>query len=309
MRRRMPVTFWTFSICTLALAGFMPFAGFWSKDEILAGAGQLGGQGNYKLMLWMGTLGALCTAAYMGRVMWYAFWGEPRGKSAEHELHENGPRITVPLVVLAGLATVAGLANLPRKLFGWQPGGFALRFEHYVEPTGAYFPSGTDALFRHPEFSPTTAIVSTLVVVLGFLFAYLWYWREMGPHGITRRNGLARFGYSVLVNKYYLDWLYTDVIVAGIKGPIARAAYWFNQNVLDGIVDGAGTWARQAGNWVYRYIDQDVIDGTVNGSGLVAEGAGEGLRQQQTGKVQAYGAYLFGGAAVLAIIFVIVVST
>jgi NADH-quinone oxidoreductase subunit L len=123
----------------------------------------------------------------------------------------------------------------------------------------------------------------------------------------TRRNALARAGYSFLWNKYYLDHLYERVIIAGIKGPIARAAYWINQNVLDGIVNGAGIGAREGGRWVYRNVDQRVVDGIVNGTGLASESTGEGLRPLQSGKVSQYGALLFAAAGVGALILVLVV--
>jgi len=111
----------------------------------------------------------------------------------------------------------------------------------------------------------------------------------------------------VLVEKYYFDWLYTGVIAGAVKGPIARAAYWFNQKVLDGIVDGAGTSAVVGGRWVYDKIDQAVIDGAINGSGAAAEHSGQGLRRMQTGRVQQYAALLFAGAALLAGIFIVVI--
>ena len=102
------------------------------------------------------------------------------------------------------------------------------------------------------------------------------------------------WGYTFLLNKYYLDDLYEKVIVHGIAGPIARAAYWFNQHVIDGVVNGVGIGGRKAGGWVYRNIDQRVVDGAVNGSGAVARGAGGALRPVQSGKVNQYGALLFG---------------
>ena len=113
------------------------------------------------------------------------------------------------------------------------------RFEHFIEPTGLYFPSA-DNNFSHPEFVPWIALVSMLALVVGAGSAYLWYWKGKGPHGITERNKLARTGYKVLENKYYLDWLYTDVIVGFVKGPFAKATNWFNQNILDGIVNAVG---------------------------------------------------------------------
>ena len=305
LRKVMPWTFWTFVVGTAALVAVPPFAGFWSKDEILASASQLGGDGGYPLMLIMGTVGAALTGAYMTRAIWYVFFGERRGASATHDMHENGPRIVIPLVVLAGFATIAGFANIPNTgALSWVPDGFALRFEHYIEPTGAYFPGGLET-FHHPEFNIILAIVSTLVGLTGVLGAYLWYFKDLGPHGITERNKVARGGYKVLQNKYGLDILYVDIIAGAVKGPIAKTANWFNQRVLDGVVNGVAAGVRQTGQWVYKHIDQGVVDTLVNGTGASAEASGEVLRKAQTGKVQAYGAYLFIGAAVLVAIFVI----
>ena len=309
MRKRMPITHATFVVGMLALMGFpLITAGFWSKDEILAGAHLLGGDGGYKFAVIMGLVGAVCTCAYMTRAYYYVFMGEPRGKSAEHELHENGPRITVPLMILAAGSIVVGYANLPEKIFGiGVPDSLSLRFEHFIEPTGVYFPSA-DNNFSHPEFVPWIALVSGLALIIGVGSAYLWYWKGKGPHGITERNKVARAGYKVLENKYYLDWLYTDVIVGFIKGPFARATNWFNQNILDGIVNAVGKGARIAGGFVYNRIDQGVVDTVVNASGAGAELSGQAASKAQTGKVQAYAAYLFLGATILAAIFVVVAS-
>ncbi len=309
MRKTMPWTFRTFLVGTAALMG-LPFitAGFWSKDEILAGAHQLGGDGGYRLMLIMGLMGAVCTCAYMTRAIWYVFFGEARGKSAEHQLHENGPRIVVPLMILAVGSITVGWLNLPKKIFGIELGeSLTLRFEHFVEPTGAYFPGKANG-FTHPEFVPWIAFASIAAIIIGAGSAYLWYFKGKGPHGITERNKIARTGYRVLENKYYLDWLYTDVIVGFVKGPFARATNWFNQHILDGIVNSVGKGARQAGGFVYNRIDQGVVDTLVNGSGMAAEGSGSVLRKSQNGKVQWYAAYLFLGATILAAIFVVVAS-
>ena len=304
MKRFMPKTYVTFVICTGALIGLFPLAGFWSKDEILASAGQLGA--NYTAFAVVGTIGAFMTAAYMTRCVYLTFFGEPRGHAADphHPPHESGPRIIVPLYILSGLAIVAGLANLPE--FSWLPSGLALRFEHFYEPKGGYFPSAL-ATFAHPEFSLTTAVVSSAIGLLGIGLAYAWYFRGLGPHGITERSKLARAGHRFLVEKYYFDRLYTDIIVGSVKGPIAKAAYWFNQKGLDGVVNGAGAGAVAGGRWIYDHIDQGVIDGAVNGSGAAAEGSGQGLRQMQTGRVQQYAALLFAGAALLAGIFIVVI--
>jgi NADH-quinone oxidoreductase subunit L len=309
MKRFMPRTYWTFLICTGALIGLFPLAGFWSKDEILAGASQLGGDGSYTAFLVVGSLGALMTAAYMTRCVYLTFHGEPRGHAADphHPPHESGPRIVVPLYILSGLAIVAGLTNLPNSgALEFIPDSLALRFEHFYEPKGEYFPAVLDS-FQHPEFDLGIALVSTIIGIVGIGLAYAWYFRGLGPHGLTSRNRLARAGHRVLVEKYYFDHLYSGVIAEGVKGPIARAAYWFNQKVLDGVVDGAGTGAVKGGRWVYDKIDQAVIDGAVNGSGAAAEGSGQGLRRIQTGRVQQYAALLFAGAALLAGVFIVVI--
>ena len=304
MRKFMPKTYVTFLICTGALVGLFPLAGFWSKDEILAGAGQLGT--GYTAFAVVGTLGALMTAAYMTRCVYLTFFGEPHGHAADpnHPPHESGPRIVVPLYILSGMAIVAGVVNLPA--FSWLPSDWALRFEHFYEPKGEYFPSAL-ATFAHPEFSLTTAVVSSAIGLLGIGLAYAWYFRGRGPHGITARSKLARAGHRALVEKYYLDRLYTDIIVGSVKGPIAKAAYWFNQKAIDGVANGLGAGAAAGGRWVYDHIDQGVIDGAVNGSGAAAEGSGQGLRKLQTGRVQEYAALFFAGAALIAGIFIVII--
>jgi NADH-quinone oxidoreductase subunit L len=308
MKRFMPKTYWTFVICTLALIGIFPLAGFWSKDEILAGAEQLGD--GYTAFLVVGLVGAFMTAAYMTRCVYLTFHGEPRGHAAdaEHPPHESGPRIVYPLFILAGMAVLAGFTNLPNtRALSWVPDGWALRFEHFYEPKGDYFPSALST-FHHPEFNIGIAVISTVIGLAGIGLAAAWYFKGLGPHGITERNRLAKAGHNVLVNKYYLDRLYTDIIVGAVKGPIARAAYWFNQRGLDGVVNGVGSSAVKSGRWVYDKIDQGVVDGLVNASGAAASGSGGGLRAViQTGRVQQYAALFFFAAAAFAAILIIVI--
>jgi len=296
LRRHMPVTHWTFLICTLALAGIFPFAGFWSKDEILAGAAAGQGAGAYYLMLGMGLLTALLTAAYMGRAYLMTFWGKFRGEGTPHE----SPRImTVPLIILSVFAVGAGLLNFPFKTplvpYHW--------FEDMVQPTFA-FPSDLEVA----SFSPVIALVSVALAALGFALAWLYYQRDLGPHGLTERSPLAAWGYKVLENKLYLDTLYTGIITAWVRGPAARAANWFNGAVIDRVVDSAGVGSRELGGATYRYVDQGVVDTVVNASGAASESSGSLLRRIQTGKVQQYAALLFGGAVLLVIVFIIFTS-
>jgi NADH-quinone oxidoreductase subunit L len=319
LRKYMPITFWTFIIGTLALVGFFPFAGFWSKDEILANADANG-------FIWfavIGFIGAFLTAAYMTRCVYLTFFGEYRGGHAssdeadlEHETHvtahevevehaeehahagphESGPLLTVPLIILAVLSTVAGFLN-------WAAWPFhSEKFSEWFEPT-----TGQPEL-EHATFAYGKAILSVCLVAgaIGLVY-YLMANSFAFLKGLTERSKVARAGYLFLVNKYYLDYLYENIIVAGISGPIARGAYWFNQNVIDAIVNQTATTTREVGNFVYKRVDQGLVDRGVNSAGEAAEDAGGVLRLLQSGKVQQYGALLFGAAAIGALTLVIFV--
>jgi NADH-quinone oxidoreductase subunit L len=291
LRKYMPRTYRTFMICTGALIGIFPLAGFWSKDEIIAGARQNG----YQAMVVFGIIGAFLTAAYMTRCVYLTFFGEPRGAAKEHEhhLHESGPRIVVPLIILASFAVVAGFVNLPA--FSRLPDDWALWFERHVQPTAApYFPEVPEV-----HFNLSIPLIVTPISVIGIALAYA-YWFRGAFHDITERNRIAMAGYTLLENKYYFDALYSGVIMETVKGPVARAAYWINQNVIDGVLNGAAFLARRLGDFMYDTVDQKGVDGAVNGSGVISSASGQLLRRMQTGKVQQYGALLFGGAVVLA---------
>ena len=308
--------------------------------------GGTGGNGAYTFHLLMGMFGAALTAAYMTRCVYLTFHGEYRGGHAHHDdhapahvaddgdhdhahvvddggdavaahhgdPHESGPRILVPLYILSGLAIVAGFVNLP---VGFQLVGdsWTERFGHFVEPTGSsYFPG-----ISHATPSWSLAVVSSLVALAGAGAAFYYYFVKVDrlsketnqsltglPDGLSKSNGLARTGHKVLVNKYYLDHLYTGVIVGFTKGPLARAANWVNQNVLDRAVDSAAETAVLVGRHVYEAVDQSVIDGFVDGSGRISDATGEELRHINSGKVQNYAAILFAAAALLAGTFVII---
>ena len=162
----------------------------------------------------------------------------------------------------------------------------------------------------HAEFKWSKAMISIAIVAFGALVSA---WLCVGVFGdrrnpfkgLTQRNKLAGADHRFLVNKYYLDDLYEKVIVRGVAHPIAKGAYWINQNVIDGVVDGAGRRGRSTGEWVYRNIDQRVVDGAVNASGTVASEGGHALQPVQSGKVNQYGALLFAAATVGAIVLII----
>jgi NADH-quinone oxidoreductase subunit L len=148
------------------------------------------------------------------------------------------------------------------------------------------------------------AVGTSLVALVGLGLAVAWWFKgiRFGLDGLSRRNKLAGAGYRLLEQKYYLDVLYERIIVRGIKGPIAAAAYWFNQNVLDGIVNGTAWGAKRVAAFTYDVVDQEGIDGVVNGVGAGAGGLGRGFKSLASGKVQQYAAYLLGGAAAGALV-------
>ena len=288
LRTSMPVTFWTFIVGSVALAGIFPFAGFWSKDEILATAGETG----FDFFLYVGLAGAIMTAAYMTRCVYLTFFGEYRGS---HQPHESDRLITGPLVVLAVFSVLAGLVNA--TWWGIE------KFTEWVEPTTFHPP------VVHADFSLVTAMISVGLAGFGIgVAAYLFFREEeLGQfRGLTARNPWARGGYTILVNKYYLDHLYTGVVVGGIKGPVARASYWINQHVIDGVVNGTGRGARAAARFVYDIVDQRSIDGTYDEIARETGGAGGLLRRLQSGLVQRYALGLFASVLVLAVILLIV---
>ncbi len=319
LKKWMPHTYRTFVVASLALAGVFPLAGFWSKDEILSGTGGwglfggTGGNGSYTFMLVMGTFGAALTGAYMTRVIYLTFHGEFRGHGTPHE---NGRRIIVPLYVLATVALLGGLVNLPPGFITGNHSSWQERFGHYVEPVAGYFPH-----IAHATPSYSLAIASSLVAFAGIGYAYWYYFVKLDnlakatgesltelPDGFVAKSGVARAGHTLLVQKYYLDHLYTDIIAGTTKGAIARAANWVNQNVIDGTVDLVGRTSVKAGRFTYDKIDQPIIDGIVNASGSASNAAGDGFRIVQTGKIQQYAALLFAGAALLGGVLVIVLS-
>jgi NADH-quinone oxidoreductase subunit L len=273
LRRFMPVTFVTFLIGSLALAGIFPLAGFWSKDEIISEAFKTG---HYPIFV-AALVTAILTAFYMTRAVLLTFFGEYRGHG-EHAAHphESPPAMTVPLMILAGLSVVAGAAFGPTGLFhDWVHVGEAAQ-----KPVDYGF-----------------AAVSILGALAGVAVGYRLYsrWRERDP---IRRLGPA---YTVLEHKYYLDDLYLGGVVRPIQYRLSAAVYWTNQKILDGAVNGAAWLTRKLGLGVDT-VDRRAVDGAVNGVAFSTWRSGGLLKYIQTGNVQRYAIYLFVGVAALAII-------
>ena len=217
LRKAMPVTFATMLVAWLAISGIPPFAGFWSKDEILAITFN---QGGAFIALWVvGIITAGLTAFYMSRMMFLTFWGEPRWDDDVHP-HESPATMTLPLAALGGLAVVGGLVNTP----------FKLAFEHFLEPSF----EGVE-LAHLPEAGTqiTLAVISVLVAITGIVVAYRRY--------VTAGQGVEEGGiWDTLLAGYRVDDLYGRTIVLPGKRLANVSAFSADAKVVDGAVNGVG---------------------------------------------------------------------
>jgi NADH-quinone oxidoreductase subunit L len=285
LKRVMPTTYKTFVIGSLALAGIPPLAGFWSKDEILTEAYRFGTSGEARgtpavalIVYAVGVLTAFLTAFYMSRAVHLTFEGKFRGKGHPHE---SPPAMTAPLVILAVLSVVAGFAGIP----GWQSG-----FGSWV---------GVGGETHVPSASIPLILISVGVAVGGVAIGRRAYMPAPAVDPLKRMG----FFYRLLERKFYIDDFYWVAIVRPVRDVVSRAMYWINQNVLDGLVNGAAAAARGTAKVMYNAVDQKVIDGAVNGVGIGAQKGGGLLKYLQGGDVQRYAAYLFAGVALFAFLF------
>jgi NADH-quinone oxidoreductase subunit L len=139
------------------------------------------------------------------------------------------------------------------------------------------------------------------VLLAGSAIAIVWaYYEGRLPHGLSSRNALLGAGRRFLVNKLYLDYLYENVIVAGIKGPIAAGVYWVNQHIIDNVLNYAGRGTQAVGRFTYTIVDQKGVDGLVNGIGTITGDSGAEVRRLQTGRLQFYALMLVAAVVIFA---------
>jgi NADH-quinone oxidoreductase subunit L len=196
LRKAMPITFITMLVSTLAIAGIFPFAGFWSKDEILMVAFE------HNKALWIiGSVASIMTAFYMFRLMYLTFFIDFRGtEEQKHHLHESPSLITIPLIILAVLATIGGLINLPGS--NW--------LNHYLEPILA------TKLEHHALGSQEYMLMGIALTgaLVGIVWAYFKYIKQaFVPKDDQEISGLA----LVVYNKFYIDELYHLLIVTPLN--------------------------------------------------------------------------------------------
>jgi NADH-quinone oxidoreductase subunit L len=221
--RKLPVTTLTFAVGALALAGIVPLAGFWSKDEILLEASELN---TFAYIVLAGT--AALTALYTTRVVLLTFAGRPRDQHAYDHAHESGPIMLLPLLILAGLAFASGFV-------AFDPVGRALGF---VGGIGQVVVShGEPHAFEfHPNIALPATILAALAIGAGFV-----YWGGTAARAERARQWAPEL-HALLVNRYYMDHLYQafiDRVVLGLAGLIAR----FDKGVVNeaGVDGGAKT--------------------------------------------------------------------
>jgi len=271
LRKHMPITYWTFLAATLAISGIPIFAGFFSKDEILAkayeaGAADLNGFGaTYQLLWYLGLAGALLTAFYMFRVVYMTFHGSFRGsEETERHLHESPPSMTGPLVILGFLSIVGGFFGFPGQLFGMSGLNLIERFLHpIILPIAAATHGAAHA--EHAvglETEWLLVAVSVGVAVLGIVIARRFY---LGPKAFVLPRRLAErlpMVHKMLLGKYWVDEMYHVLIVA----PVHRMAMI-----------------------CWKVIDELIIDTLfVNGAAFSVELTGDLLRFTTTGNVRNY---------------------
>ncbi len=226
LRKAMPITYATMLLSTLAIAGIFPFAGFWSKDEILMTAFE------HNKALWIiGSIASIMTAFYMFRLMYLTFFRDFRGtEEQKHHLHESPSLITLPLIILAALATLGGLINLPGS--NW--------LNHFLEPilTGKHLET---ALGNQEYMLMGIALAGAII---GIVWAYSKYIKQ----GFVPKQDSEITGFSkTIYNKYYVDEVYTSLIVK----PINTLSNFFRTTLepaLGNVVYGFGTVANGIGN-------------------------------------------------------------
>jgi NADH-quinone oxidoreductase subunit L len=239
LKAHMPRTYWTFFIATVAIAGIPPFAGFFSKDEILWQAFTNPLHGNLNYLLWgFGALAACLTAFYMFRLLFMTFHGECRiTPEARGHLRESPAVIVFPLLVLAFLSATAGFIGMPR-LFG-----FANLFEGFLEPvfslSSEYIQGGHAAAVHNPLLEWELMGGSVGLAAIGIAIAFTMYIRNKTLPG----RFVAAFPllYRVVFNKWYLDEIYDFFIVNPCKSTARFLWKGFDVVIVDGFINSVAT--------------------------------------------------------------------
>jgi NADH-quinone oxidoreductase subunit L len=281
LRKTMPVTFWLYMIGTLALAGIFPFAGFWSKDEILLDASL-----NYPTVYLLLTIAAFLTAFYMGRQIWMVFFGEARHEAAAHA--QESPKVmTVPLMVLAALSILGGALNLPFEGF------------HNLTAWLGHTLGEVEGLSLNLQ----VAGISTVLALAAILVSWLIYGRN--PLKTGQPDPLKKplgFIFTGMENKWFVDEGYWAVFVdryVDISRFLADVIDWkfWHDFVHDKVIAGTYNWFANIA--LNRYADQKGIDAFANFLGAATKNLSATLRKVQNGFVRSYALSILLGVVLI----------
>ena len=279
---KIPVTAWTFLLATLAIAGMPPFAGFFSKDEILGRAFER------HWALWaVGFITAGMTAFYMFRLAYLTFSGYSRAdEHAQHHIHESPQSMTIPLMTLAVLSVIGG----------WMG---STRFSKFLEPVMSTAGVSVESAKVVESWSATELLLmfaSVAVAFVGLWLAYEFYrTKRFAPELIARR--MSGF-YRLLVHKYYVDEIYDALFVNRTKD-LGTLLGQFDAKVIDGVgVDGAG-WLARFTSKLSMWWDKWIIDGLLNFGAKLTQLLSFPIRFLQTGTFSSYALLILVGLAIL----------
>ncbi len=286
---KIPITAKTFFIATLAIAGIFPFAGFFSKDEILGRAFD-----RYFSLWLVGFITAGMTAFYMFRLLFLTFFGYSRAdEHVEKHVNESPPAMTVPLVILAGLSFIGGWIGWPGSLGGEN------RFERFLEPVlaGVVTETGAVKIAHHAVAKEYALMLASLSIAgAGIWLAYQFYrTKRFAPELVAAR--WPKF-YQLLLHKYYVDEIYDAAIVERTKD-LGTLLGRFDENVIDGLgVNGAG-WLARFGSTLSMWWDKWIIDGLLNFSARMMQLFSYPVRWLQSGVFSRYAMLILVGLVIL----------
>lgn len=304
LRKKMPITYYTFLMATLALCGIPLTSGFLSKDSILAATmafANINGGITYIIPV-IGFSVAGLTAFYMFRLLIITFLGEPKNQEKYDHCHESPIQMTLPLIVLALLSFFA--------FFSFNPFDANAGWIMHMMKTPESLLTGTKGLIYHivdrEEYTELlhhahypAMFLSLGVAGLGILSAFVFYfWKKIDVDSLTEK---IKPVYNFSLNKWYFDELYGATFIAFTMG-ISRLSAWIDNKIVDGAVNGAATltsWTSTASG----KFDNIVVDGLVNLSGGLVGFFGLIFRKFQTGKIQTYILFLVFGIIVLYFLF------
>jgi NADH-quinone oxidoreductase subunit L len=231
---KIKITFWTMLFATIAIAGFFPFAAFFSKDAILAAA--FNAEPSGKILYGVGLAAAILTSFYMFRLMWLTFWGKPRYDEHHVHVHESPPNMTVPLMILAFLSLTGGWFAMPALLGGKD------YFANFLLPVLAT--QAQPNVVESHSLELTLSAVAMLAAALGLLVAWRMYRKDV-------KQGPSKGLHEVLYQKYYVDEFYHAVVVAPLIW-LSRNVLWkvVDVGIIDGTVNGIASGTTATGDKV-----------------------------------------------------------